>query len=163
MWDEPLIMMLCPLNTIVPHLRQYLRYWWNKVNFVSTRLTIDSLYSLTLEIAQHLAEWALVWYPGNAFKWGHNDVNLLGFWCHSTVTHITWICLCLTLPRMYWCNVNQFFHINSIHGRPNRCWWARKSRYNLMHVILKFVSDLYRKSVLDTGDMRGSGKISVSH
>ena len=32
------------LNTIIPHLWQFLRYWWNAVNFLSTKITFDRVY-----------------------------------------------------------------------------------------------------------------------
>ena len=36
------------MNTMVPHLWQYLRYWWNEVNFLSTRIRFDRLYNLVI-------------------------------------------------------------------------------------------------------------------
>ena len=32
------------LNAKVPHMWQYLRYWWNEVNVSSTRITFDRVY-----------------------------------------------------------------------------------------------------------------------
>ncbi len=39
------MMALGLLNMMVPHLALYLRYWWNKVNFSSARITFDRLYT----------------------------------------------------------------------------------------------------------------------
>ena len=45
------------LNAMVPHLWQYLRYWWNEANFSSTRITFNRLYLPTF-IRFHDFHWA---------------------------------------------------------------------------------------------------------
>ena len=53
MWDQSHKIAPGILNTMIPNLWLYLRFWWNKVNFLSTRITVDILY-LTSPI---LAPW----------------------------------------------------------------------------------------------------------
>ena len=43
-WEYAHMMAPSILNTMAPHLWQYLKYWWNKVNFTSTRITFEILW-----------------------------------------------------------------------------------------------------------------------
>ena len=44
MWDYTLKMAPGIMNTMVPLLWKYLRYWWKEVNVLSTRITFDWVY-----------------------------------------------------------------------------------------------------------------------
>ena len=53
-------MALGVLNTMITHVWQYLRYWWNEVNFSSARITFDRVYQSSLIKSKN---WAMTSLP----------------------------------------------------------------------------------------------------